>query len=215
MPFGVDEAGRGPALGSMFVAAVATGEPTALPDSVADSKTLAPDTRRSLARTIEGDDRFRTAVVEVTPEEIDDPETDLNALTVQAHASVIDAVAVAGSQGLCDACDTDPDRFRRRVEERLETSLSLEARHAADETSSLVGAASILAKQAREDHVATLRSTYGAVGSGYPADPTTKSFLESYVGENGKLPPCARRSWRTCKRVLSRAEQADLGAFDG
>jgi len=41
MAFGVDEAGKGPVLGSMFAAAVA-GDPADLPDGVADSSASRP-----------------------------------------------------------------------------------------------------------------------------------------------------------------------------
>ncbi|MCF2242107.1 ribonuclease HII, partial [Halobacterium salinarum] len=75
--FGVDEAGKGPVLGSMFAAAVA-GDPAAVPDGVADSKRLSADRRAEL------DDRVRASmrvgVAEVPVDRIDDPETDMNTL---------------------------------------------------------------------------------------------------------------------------------------
>jgi ribonuclease HII len=76
-----------------------------------------------------------------------------------------------------------------------------------------VGAASIIAKVARDAHVAELADEYGDVGSGYPSDPTTRTFLADYVDSHGELPPCARRSWSTCDDVLAAAEQATLGDF--
>ena len=223
MPFGVDEAGKGPALGSMFAAAVHTEEPDVLPDGIRDSKRLPTERREELAAALRADDRIAVGVSEITPARIDDPETDMNSLAVAAHAEAIDA-AVGDLEherapdeplvGLCDACDTDADRFARRVTDAcsLET-VSVDAHHGADDESPLVGAASIVAKVERDAHVAALAEEYGPVGSGYPGDATTREFLETYVDEHGELPPFARESWSTCERVLAEAEQTRLEGF--
>jgi len=54
---------------------------------------------------------------------------------------------------------------------------------------------------------------YDGVGSGYPSDPTTRSFLRAYVADHGDVPDCARRSWATCDDVLAAAEQSGLDEF--
>ena len=66
---------------------------------------------------------------------------------------------------------------------------------------------------ARDDHVASLAETYGAVGSGYPSDSATREFLREYVSEHGELPDCARASWKTSEDVLAAAEQSALDYF--
>ncbi|MFU8867540.1 ribonuclease HII [Natronococcus sp.] len=222
MPFGVDEAGKGPALGSMFAAAVRVPEAAALPEGIADSKRLAPERREELAATLYGDDRIVVGVAEVTPTLIDDPETNMNSLAVRAHAEAIegaietaDVSADSPVSGLCDACDTDADRFARRVADAcgLERDLDIAAEHGADDTDPIVGAASIVAKVERDASMAALTDEYGPVGSGYPSDPTTREFLESYVAERGELPPFARGSWSTCADVLADAEQTGLEQF--
>ncbi len=48
------------------------------------------------------------------------------------------------------------------------------------------------------------------MGSGYPSDPTTRTFLADYVDRHGELPACARRSWSTCDDVLAAASQSTL-----
>ncbi len=214
---GVDEAGKGPVFGSMFAAAVYVTERSHLPDGIADSKRLSPTRREELAATIRADDRIRIGVAEVPTARIDDPATDMNALTVDAHARAIDD-AVDGRadeavRGLCDACDTDADRFARRVADACRTDVDIEARHGADDDSQLVGAASIVAKVERDAHVAAIAAEYGDVGSGYPGDRTTREFLERYVADHGELPPFARRSWSTCDDVLAAAEQTGLDQF--
>ena len=211
MRFGVDEAGKGPVLGSMFAAAV-RADPERLPEDVGDSKGIAPARREELAAAIrERADAVGVAEIPVT--RIDDPETDMNTLTVAAHAGALSAVARDGLSGCVDAGDTDAERFGRRVADRVEADLAVVAEHGADETDPLVGAASIIAKVERDTHVDALADEYGDVGSGYPSDPTTREFLASYVAAHDQLPACARSSWSTCEDVLAAAQQSTLGEF--
>jgi ribonuclease HII len=211
MRFGVDEAGKGPVLGSMFAAAV-RAEPDALPDGVGDSKGIAPNERERLDEAIRAA-AAAVAVAEIPVSRIDDPQTDMNTLTVAAQAEVLSGVASDGLSGLVDAGDTDAERFGRRVADRVGPTVDLTAEHSADETDPLVGAASIIAKVARDSHVESLADTHGEVGSGYPSDPTTRDFLSEYVEQNGELPTCARTSWSTCDDVLAAAQQSSLGEF--
>ncbi len=194
----------------MFAAAVRC-DPADLPDGVGDSKGIPAERRAALDVEIRA--VADVAVAEVPVDRIDDPETDMNALTVDAHGRALAGVARDGLAGTVDAGDTDADRFGRRVAERVDATVTVNAAHGADETDPLVGAASIVAKEAREAHVDDLREEFGAVGSGYPSDPTTREFLADYVDSSGDLPPCARASWSTCEDVLAAAEQATLGEF--
>ena len=210
MEFGADEAGKGPVLGSMFAAAVRAPR-TALPAGLDDSKRLGDDRRERLADRLRADDRVAVGVAEVPPERID--AGNMNDLTVAAQAEALAAVVVPSDEGLCDAGDVDADRFAARVAGRLEVDATVRARHGADADDDLVAAASIIAKSARESHVAALEAEYGAVGSGYPSDPTTRAFLREHVATTGDLPACARESWATCEDVLAAAEQSALGEF--
>jgi len=222
---GTDEAGKGPVLGSMFAAAV-VADPEQLPTDVADSKTLTAPRREGLAASIR-EQAVATAVVEVPVTRIDDPDTDMNGLTVAAHADALTDVTAGpvdeGGEGdgrnngltvYLDAADTNAVRFERRVENRLDSPPELRAEHRADESYPVVSAASILAKVSRDAHVADLAAEYGDVGSGYPGDPTTREFLRRFVGEHGRLPNCARVSWQTSQDVLAERGQAALSEFE-
>ena len=223
MQVGTDEAGKGPVLGSMFAAAV-RAEPEALPAGLADSKQLSATRRERLATAIR-DRAAATAVVEIPVERIDDPETDMNGLTVTAHADALAAVLDGGEPGpgdrhttggpavYLDAADTNAVRFERRVRAALDSSPDLRAEHGADESYAVVSAASIIAKVSRDAHVADLATSHGAVGSGYPGDPTTREFLRRFVAEHGRLPDCARASWQTSRDVLAERGQAALSEF--
>jgi ribonuclease HII len=235
MRFGADEAGRGPVLGPMIAAAIAA-DPEVLPGGVADSKTLTAAKRETLAATMSENERIAVGIATIPPDRIDDPATDMNSLTVAAQAEAItqvldldtdggtDAPPGGGAAkessgvvgGVVDACDTDPERFARRVREAIRGPIDLSAEHRAEETHAVVAAASVLAKVERDSLVADLdaqHGEYGPVGSGYPSDPRTRNFLREYVGEHGHLPACARASWQTSRDVLDAAEQSTLGEF--
>ena len=230
LQFGTDEAGKGPVLGSMFAACV-VADPTDLPDGVADSKQLTPQRREELAHAIR-QRAHAVGVAEIPVHRIDAPDSDMNTLTVDAHADAILAAHETHDglddpdgldeshtplnevPGMLDACDTDADRFADRVASRLAHDVDLTAEHGADDTYVIVAAASIVAKVERDAHVDRLArefaDDYEGVGSGYPSDPVTKRFLESFVADHGDLPECARRSWQTSKRALAEAEQSGL-----
>ena len=213
MQFGVDEAGKGPVLGSMFAAAV-RADPDALPAGIDDSKGLTPARREELAATLRADARIEIGVAEIPTARIDDPETDMNTLTVAAQADALATVVRDGDRGTVDAGDTDAARFGRRVRDRLDVTVDLTAEHGADESDPLVGAASIVAKVERDAHVAALATEFDAdLGSGYPSDPTTRAFRADYVDAHGELPDCARSSWSTSRDVLAAAEQSGLDDF--
>ncbi len=214
--FGVDEAGKGPVLGSMFAAAVAVEETADLPAGIADSKTLTPERREEFADLLRADDAVRVGVAEVPTTRIDDSETDMNSLTVRAHAAAISQIVVKRDErptGIVDACDTSEERFARRVTEKLDLPVEVTAEHGADEVYTIVGAASVVAKVERDAHVARIAEEHGEVGSGYPSDPKTRTFLREYVEDHGELPDCARASWQTSKDVLSACEQSALDQF--
>lgn len=215
---GVDEAGKGPVLGPMVAAAVRADE-TNLPDGIDDSKRLTAAKRESIATQLRESPAVAVGLGVVTTDEIDDPETDMNSLTVAAQVRALGDVATDGDHALVDAGDVSESRFARRVEEGVVdtdggVAIDVTAEHGADEASRLVGAASIIAKVERDSRIAALNEEYnGDIGSGYPSDPTTREFLADYVDRHGNLPACARASWSTCEDVLAAAEQSDLAEF--
>ena len=222
---GTDEAGKGPAMGPMVAAAV-RAPPGALPDGVNDSKRLSAARRERLAERLREDDRTAVATVAVEPARIDDPETDMNSLTVAAHADALGEVlpseseSESGIEVILDGADVDPARFARRVGDAVRAEgadrsrAGMRAEHGADGAHPVVGAASVVAKVERDRRVAAIDAAHDrSVGSGYPSDPTTRAFLRAYVREHGELPPAARKSWSTCQDALATAEQSRLEEF--
>jgi ribonuclease HII len=211
MRFGVDEAGKGPVLGSMFAAAV-RGPADDLSADIDDSKRLTPRRRAELDREIRNIESVDIGIAEIPVSRIDGEE-DMNTLTVVAQARALAQVVQEGDGGVIDAGDTSAERFATRVCKRLPVTAEVRAEHQADKSYLLVGAASIIAKVARDTHVSRLAAEFGAVGSGYPSDPATRAFLAEYVADHGELPACARRSWSTSDDVLVAAEQSSLAEF--
>jgi len=213
---GADEAGKGPVLGPMVAAAVRT-EVEELDDGIADSKTLSANRRESLAAELRASESIEIGVGIIEPREIDDPQTDMNQLTVDAQVRAIRAVATDGDRVIVDAGDVSASRFGRRVTDGLATeghTVEITAEHGADDSHALAAAASIIAKVERDRRMAAIGKAYDQpVGSGYPSDRTTRTFLTAYVETNGELPDCARRSWSTCADLLAAAEQSALADF--
>ena len=231
MYVGVDEAGKGPVLGPMVAAAV-RADPESLPAGVDDSKRVSPERRAEIAAALRANDAVDLAVASVEPAEIDAPETDMNTLTVCGQARAVRGVVRSGDRVVADAGDTSETRFARRLqdgvveaEEKVDAdlvggtpveSVVVDAAHGADAADPVVGAASVVAKVARDARVAAIDAAYpgyDGVGSGYPSDPTTRGFLRAYVADHGDVPPHARRSWSTCADVLAAAEQSGLDEF--
>ena len=215
---GSDEAGKGPVLGPMVAAAV-RARPGSIPEDVDDSKRLSVGKRESIAAALRGRESVAIGVAILPTGRIDDPETDMNSLTVAGHAEAVAAVATEGDSVVADAGDVDAARFARRVADGVSGGgppVEVYAEHGADAADPLVAAASVVAKVERDARVDGLNPEYpehGPVGSGYPSDPETRAFLRRYVGDTGELPDCARASWSTADDVLAAAEQSSLSEF--
>jgi ribonuclease HII len=213
MIVGVDEAGRGPVLGPLVAGAVAVPDVDVLPDAVDDSKALTSSTRERIAETLRDAEAVETATVRVDASTIDASDATMNELTRGAQIQAVDAVVADGATVRADAGDVDADRCGRRIAAGIAAGVDVIAEHRADERHAVVGAASVLAKVERDAAMAELATEYGAVGSGYPSDQTTREFLADYVADNETLPPFARESWQTCADVLAAAEQSAIGDF--
>jgi ribonuclease HII len=206
---GVDEAGRGCVLGPLAVAGVSVDsarleELASL--GVKDSKLLSPGQRDSLyaeiMRVCSG-----VEVSRIPPRMIDryvsrgKKYRRLNYLEAIHMARVIDALGV--EEVFVDAPDTNPARFQTELAELLSCKPRIVAEHKADVNYAVVSAASIVAKVERDRDVAELRELHGDFGSGYPSDPDTIAFLESWVRSRSSRPEFARKSWKTWSRIAA------------
>jgi len=215
---GIDEAGRGPVVGSMFIGGFMVEE-SKLDEveklGVKDSKKLSDRKRERLAEKLrEIGDPF---LKEITANEIDELREvmTLNEIEIQGFTDVIERSDA--EKIIVDLPEPDGDRFIRKMKKELPARFAdrdFTAEHEADDNFPIVSAASIIAKSARENHVDELKKKYGYdFKSGYPHDKPTISFLEKYVEEKGELPEEARLSWSTSERILKESDQSGLGDF--
>lgn len=215
---GIDEAGRGPVIGSMFIGGYMVDEEK-LDEveelGVKDSKKLSDRKRERIAKILrELDDNF---LKEVEANEIDELREvmSLNEIELQAFADVIERADP--DKIYVDLPEPNAARFVKKLRNELPKRFEdreFVAEHEADDIYPIVSAASIIAKSARETHVEKLQNKYGYdFKSGYPHDKPTIEFLEKYLEEHDELPPETRKSWSTAERLVKEHSQQGLGDF--
>ncbi len=217
---GIDEAGRGPVIGSLFIGGVSIEEDR-LGDlegiGLKDSKKLADRRRKDFDPKIR-EIADEVHVKEVTASEIDELRKimSLNKIELGAFSEVISLLKP--DKAYIDLPEPDGERFGKKIKAELEEDitdgLEIVAEHGADDEYPIVSAASILAKNAREEHVAELKEKYGVdFKSGYPHDKPTIKFLKDYLERNGELPQETRMSWSTAERIIKECRQGSLSDF--
>ncbi len=179
-----------------------------------DSKELAPKKREELYPVIK-ENAKEVVSVEISADEIDSLRSimSLNEVEAKKMADLIMSLDSKPEKIIIDCPDTEPSRFLNRLRKYLGPDFNAVVEHKADVNHPIVSAASIIAKVDRDRKINEYKKKYGEIGSGYPADPTTKAFMETFFAEHGKLPPIARKSWETSKRFLASKEQSKLGEY--
>jgi len=211
---GVDEAGRGPAIGPLVVCALgmpSTDVEILMRIGAKDSKSLSKKKRVFLAEQIFLQAKKRNwdvGLITCSASRIDIEReiTNLNKLEVELFKEAIVATKAEKYNGeiYLDACDTDEKRFRDRVSSSLGSSWSqwsIKSQHKMDLENILVGAASILAKVHRDKEIEKIGQLLGLeIGSGYPSDPKTRVAIKNLV--KGEYPnKFLRWSWVTTENI--------------
>ncbi len=215
---GIDEAGRGAVIGNLVICGALINEknlPELVKLKVKDSKLLSAKQRENLAPQIRRIlDNFE--IVKISATEIDERRTagvSLNDIEAERMANIINKLRP--DTVYIDAIDSSIKTFRQRLNKFLRfdpKKMILE--HKADVTYPIVSAASILAKVVRDADIVELEQTYGTIGSGYPSDPVTVSFLKEWIKEHGKLPAeITRETWSTAEAFKTKKKQKSLGEF--
>lgn len=218
---GIDEAGRGAVLGSMFIGGVLVDEADMEELGqlgLKDSKDLTDGQREGFVPEIT-EMAADTFVKEVTATDIDELRKimSLNVIEIKAFAHIIQELEP--DKVFIDLPEPDGDRFVKKVKNELPDEpryqdIVMVAEHKADENYPIVSAASILAKSGREAHTADLKEAYGVpFNTGYAHDEKTIDFLKQHLAENGELPEETRESWATAKRIKAENEQRGLQDF--
>jgi ribonuclease HII len=203
LTLGIDEAGRGPAIGPMVMAAVALDSRTAASltrAGLCDSKTYgagedAHAIRCELDKQIRAKAKFVTSIV-VAHSQIDERvcRGELNVLERELASQMIEE-----AQGALDVIDkiiADGKRMFAPLCQRFER---FESHDRAEEKHAAVAAASVVAKVIRDDQFNQIKRQYedqlGPIAGGGYANAATRKWLRAYVELHGKLPAEARLSW--------------------
>jgi ribonuclease HII len=215
---GADESGRGPVIGPLVVAGVLVENDTELIRiGACDSKQLTPKKREQLAPIIKKI-VIKYELIVLPAADIDDlrKTMTLNQLEVFMFSKIIEKLR----PDICyvDAADVKEERFGRDIVSHLSFKPQMISKHKADEHYPIVGAASILAKVTRDEHVRQIAQELEPalnipLGSGYPADPLTKQFLKTWMKRFGSLPPHVRQSWETCQQLIKNQKIKRLDDF--
>ena len=209
---GEDEAGKGPVLGPLVVAAVAVDNAKDIQDlGIKDSKQLTPEKRKELANLIKN--KFSFAIEIIEAERVDEyrRQNKLNDLNREAFEKLISKLDP--NVAYVDAADVNEHRFGKQIKEKLtnERDTDVISMHKADAKIEVVAAASIIAKETRENEIRKLKEKIGDFGSGYPSDERTIKFLKSFYSDNGKWPTGTRKSWKTVERIRPVKTLDDFG----
>jgi ribonuclease HII len=199
---GIDEAGRGPSIGPMVMAAVAldTRAAAALTRAgLTDSKSYgAGDDAHALRCELEVKIRARASFVmtiEVEHTEIDErvARNELNVLEREVATRMIERAA---AEVALDRIIADGKRMFFALGQRFER---FESHDRAEEKHAAVAAASVVAKVLRDQRFAKIRERYerevGPIAGGGYANAHTRRWLRAYVERYGCLPDEARKSW--------------------
>jgi len=212
---GIDDAGRGPVIGPMILAGVLAEEKDneiIKSWGAKDSKLLTPKRRKEIKEKVKN--TFKNHIEVSSPKEIDD-STNLNYLEAIKTAMIINCLTKDLDEqvtAFIDCPSTNIESWSKDVEKLLKNpkKINLVCEHKADLNHPTVSAASILAKEKREDEIKKSKQELGVnFGSGYPADPKTKDFIrENY--NNEKYAKIIRFSWNTVKRLFKEEAQKNL-----
>jgi ribonuclease HII len=197
---GIDEAGRGPAIGPMIMAGALynkEAEGTLTRMGVRDSKRLSPKRRESLEREIK-ETAERYWIVEIPVSLID--RENLNTLEIESTASIINEADAGGVFLDVPVVGSGINKYVKRIRKTTRKDIPIAAENHADTVYPCVSAASILAKVERDRIIKNLRERYSDFGSGYPGDDKTQKFISEWH----KFPEIVRKRWSPVREAMVR-----------
>jgi len=225
---GVDEAGRGPAIGPLVVCALSIPKEDRIilkNMGVDDSKNLSKKRRKSIHSeiiTISKSREWEIGIIRCSAGDIDRwmESGNLNTLEVMLFAEAISEVTNKTSEFtlFLDACDVDARRFGRNVSFALGEragDFKIVSEHKMDASDVITGAASIIAKIHRDLAVDKLSKKWGVdLGSGYPSDTKSKNAIENLCREE-YLPDFLRRKWSNVERAWAMHHRKPIPQREG
>lgn len=216
---GIDDAGRGPVIGPMILAGclIDSKHDRELKNlGVKDSKQLTQKRREFLEEKIKNLAQSFEIVL-VSPSEIDESvnnDNNLNSLEAIKMAEVVNKLNKGKDKikVIVDCPSVSIEKWKDFFKTKIDnlSNLEISCEHKADQNYVAVSAASILAKCAREKEMEKLKEKYGKeIGSGYPSDPQTCSFLNKNIKSHSNK-GIFRKSWKTWQEACSKTKQQKL-----
>ena len=220
---GIDEAGRGPVLGSMIYGGAIWPEGfennTIIKQSALnDSKKLTEEERDQLMLMLKGlklKNKMDYHTIDLDPKTLSSTMMGDNGISLNdvSHNAAIKIIHHFLSLGVkISTVYVDVVGPQERYQNLLETvfkgkGLKFVVEKKADAKFKVVSAASIVAKTLRDrilrewkfEENVEIDSDFGC---GYPSDPLTKSWLQRNCDHVFGLPTLVRYSWKTCEHVL-------------
>ena len=215
---GVDEAGRGPVIGPLVIAGISALDQTRFKKlNVKDSKQLSPQRRTFLAEKIK-ELASNIEILIIKANDIDDMRKVMTMNEIEVHAFTKVIKKLKPDQCIVDAADVNSERFGKTISSQLPKNIEIISEHKADDIYPIVSAASIIAKTIRDQEVVTIAKTLQKrlnkpLGSGYPSDVITQSFINHWVKKYKQLPPHTRKSWKTAQRIYEEHTRKTLDDF--
>ena len=212
---GIDEAGRGPCIGSMFIVGTLFEKKDIeklKKEGIKDSKLLTHKKRVLLEKKIKKIAK-KIKIIKVEPPEIDkavNKEDNLNLNWLEAQKTVEILNELHPDKAIIDCPSPNIRKYENYLRLRLKKQMELVVTHKADLKFVEVAAASIIAKVERENEVSKLKKKYGNFGPGYTSNEITQKFIK----ENWeKYPEIFRKSWSTWQNHKKAKAQKKLGDF--
>lgn len=211
---GIDEAGKGPVLGSMFIAFSIINLANGLSElnsyqkklkdiGVKDSKKLTPIKRNEIYEKIKPLMDIKYA--QLTPALIDTNNSrggKLNELEIHSIIQILNEEKP--DLIIIDALTANPEKFGDDILKRLSFKSRIISENKADDKYEIVGAASIIAKELREQEIAQIKENIKLdCGSGYPSDSKTIEFLKKHH-KSEEFDFIFRKSWETFKALKNK-----------
>ena len=213
---GVDEAGRGPAIGPLVVSSICipSGDLLHLESIGAkDSKIMSSKKRTEVESSILRESKkrdWRVCRIPISAKSIDEERAvkSLNSIEIERFVQAILEVSDYDSTGWVhvDLLGNDPSNFskimRKKISE-LRPGLQVKSEIGMDGICASTGAASILAKVMRDSRISEISEEVGFnVGSGYPSDSKTVDAIRMLT--SGDAPNTNLRwTWSTVSRIWS------------
>lgn len=213
---GIDEAGRGPVIGSLVLAGVMIEEKDEyrlLRLKVKDSKLLTKKRRDYLFDKIINVSKYK--IMTVSADEVDDAvdgnnTLNLNWLEARKSAEIINELKP--DVVYLDCPSNNIKAYTAYLKKLLDNKeIKIISEHKADMKYAVVSAASILAKVTRDREIEQIEKTINKkIGSGYSSDPATQEFLKNNHKENHDI---VRKSWMSYKNLIKEKNQKKIGEF--